>query len=575
MDLRLYFPGGNKGTILITTRNPELATLGTVGSQEIGRLSLMDASKLLLTASKDPYPDSETSMDWANRITEKLGCLALAIVSAAALIRQRICSLEDYCTIFGQTRKRLLANKSSRLPSNQANDVYTTWDISREAIESRKTEDAAIALELLNIFSCLHFEGFTEQLFKSAWEKDHLTGQDDETPSSALGFRWLTAVVEPLQLFKEFTTPAWNPLPLREALNLIHSFSLITYDRDMSGNVTGFSLHPLVHSWGRDRLSKADFDQWSTKSLALLVISSKNSNGIHRASYKADRQILAHISACSRQSGDFSALSDADLRTRIMAELFCWQKLQAHGRIHEACDLAQRTMKLANARWGLKDHFSLFCMKILADQYQAIGENERALLIYCNVSERAQRLPPEEVSREISDLEILERRALCYDAMGNTARALEIQKPVVDAWVRVEGRDNSLTINSMAILVALHLSAGQYKEAIKLGEHVFSSRKRLYGTHHISTLTSAQILAEGHLELDQHSKSLEMYNWLAGICMSFTSPAHPNDLRVLHRVTHGFYKLGLKEKAKSLTTTLVNLSQETLGQRHPQTQKRV
>lgn len=165
MDLGSHFPGGNKGTILITTRNPELSELATVGSLEIGRLKLEDASKLLLKASKDADPGNEESIGLANKIAETLDCLALAIVSAAALIRQNICSLEDYCAIFAQHRKRLLANKSSRLPSNQANDVYTTWNISREAIKSRTTDDAVIALELLNIFSCLHFEGFTEQLF--------------------------------------------------------------------------------------------------------------------------------------------------------------------------------------------------------------------------------------------------------------------------------------------------------------------------------------------------------------------------------------------------------------------------
>lgn len=86
----------------------------------------MDASKLQLRVLKDIHTDSETSKDLANRTVDTLGCLALAIISAAALARQRICSLEDYCTIFGQHGKRLPANKSSRLPPNQVNDVYAT-----------------------------------------------------------------------------------------------------------------------------------------------------------------------------------------------------------------------------------------------------------------------------------------------------------------------------------------------------------------------------------------------------------------------------------------------------------------
>lgn len=84
--------------------------------------------------------------------------------------------------------------------------------------------------------------------------------------------QWLIAPIKPLQVFKDLSDQAWNSLPLREALILIHSFSLISYDKDTSGNVTGFFLHLLVHWWGRDLLFEADFDQWSTRSLALLAI---------------------------------------------------------------------------------------------------------------------------------------------------------------------------------------------------------------------------------------------------------------------------------------------------------------
>ena len=193
--------------------------LSTVGSLE---MKLMDASKLLLRASKVAHPGSERSKDLAKRIVETLGCLALAI-SAAALIRQGICGLEEYCTIIVQNRKRLLANKSSRLPSNQANDVYTTWNISREAIESRATEDAVNALELLNIFSSLHFEGFTEQLFKSAWENHDFVAPDCISGRESLSSQLLTSTVQTLHLFKGFRTQIWNPLPLREAMMLLHS----------------------------------------------------------------------------------------------------------------------------------------------------------------------------------------------------------------------------------------------------------------------------------------------------------------------------------------------------------------
>ena len=70
---------------------------------------------------------------------------------------------------------------------------------------------------------------------------------------------------------------------------------------------------------------------------------------------QADRGPLQRL---LRHSEDFSTLCDADLKARIMAEIYCWEKLQEYGRDQEACDLAERGMKLAGTRWGINDEFS-------------------------------------------------------------------------------------------------------------------------------------------------------------------------------------------------------------------------
>lgn len=391
-----------------------------------------------------------------------------------------------------------------------------------------------------------------------------------EVETGTLGPQWLTAAVKSLHLFKGFGTQAWSPLPLREALSLISSFSLISYNKDLSGNVTGFVLHPLVHSWGRDRLSEAEFDRWSTRSLALLVLSFENTL---TSAYKTDRQVLAHISACSRQSGEFLTLDDADRRTRMFAEKFCWDKLQQHGRVEEACHLAERVMKLADARWGGNDSFSLFCMKNVADQYVAMGECMRAMGIYDTVREFANRLPPEEIPLTASRPELLLRYARCLVQMGYFEDAVRIQKTAVDILVQTRGPKDRLTIDHMSALVQVYHSASQYKEATELGDHVFSSLKLLLGTQNRTTLLTALILAEEYLHLNQRSKSLKMYEWLAEIYLSFTSPVHMYDLRGLDRVIKGFFELGSKEKTKLLAASLVDMSQDSLGPEDPETQQ--
>lgn len=51
IDASKFFPVGNKGSILITTRNPDCRIHATVGSYEFGEMDLEEAVTLFLRAS--------------------------------------------------------------------------------------------------------------------------------------------------------------------------------------------------------------------------------------------------------------------------------------------------------------------------------------------------------------------------------------------------------------------------------------------------------------------------------------------------------------------------------------------
>ena len=196
---------------------------------------------------------------------------------------------------------------------------------------------------------------------------------------------------------------------------------------------------------------------------------------------------------------------------------------------------------------------------------------EQAQVAYAEIAERVQRVSPEEISVELSDIELLSSGAICHGRMGQFSKAISIQKSVVAAWQRRKGGEHPSTIKSIGLLVLLYHIAGHHKQATESGEHLFPLMKRLLGIHDLLTLTTAEVLAQGYFELDQRSSSLVMYEWLAEICLS--CPVDQKILVTLHRVTWGFFELGLKEKTKSLTTSLVAMSQDILAQEHPQTRR--
>lgn len=424
VDISKYFPAGTRGTILITTRNPDLKRLATVGSKELGCLSLADATSLLLKASQCEHPQSDTSKELAKEITETLGCLALAIVHAAALIRQRICGLEEYIGIFSKHRRRLLSNDSGRLPRAEC-DVYATWHVSREAIQSIGNTSSIIALELLNIFACFHYTGISEQLFQSAWNT-MLVRANDPNRCQDLSGQCFDNVLGKLRLYEGLPTKSWNPLPFREAVCLLYSFSLISYAKAESDIL----LHPLINAWARDHLNREAFAQWSTRSLILLTVSIGGSD-LSKESHRVKRQWLAHVDACSRRSGYLETLDDDHLRARLTADFACCRMYQNHGQILKAHDLAFRGVKLAVMRWGYLNTFTLFSVRQLADQFQAMGEIERVLHSYQIITRYVEKMPAEVNVGEIMDLELLEQQAKCHHALDRFEAAIKLQEPVV------------------------------------------------------------------------------------------------------------------------------------------------
>jgi hypothetical protein len=110
-------------------------------------------------------------------VAKTLGCLALAIIQAGAYVRQGLCSIGEYYSIYSHRRERLLRHQPIQAGSDYKFSVYTTWEVSIEAIKrmSRETSDNAIGL--VRIFCFLHYDSITEDIFERAW-KNSCKGED-------------------------------------------------------------------------------------------------------------------------------------------------------------------------------------------------------------------------------------------------------------------------------------------------------------------------------------------------------------------------------------------------------------
>ena len=164
--LSSYLPQSRNGSILVTTRNKDLAyrLTGSHNHLEIGRMVVADA---LLLLEKKLGPASD--VDAASDLVQALDLVPLAISQAAAYIQARspMSSVEKYLAEFRKgerKRAQLLGHDAGdlRRDGGASNAILTTWQISFNHIRSKRPSAAG----LLSLMSFFDRQGITKSLLK-------------------------------------------------------------------------------------------------------------------------------------------------------------------------------------------------------------------------------------------------------------------------------------------------------------------------------------------------------------------------------------------------------------------------
>src|SRR6266478_5515088 len=168
-----FLPPGNKGNILITSRNKAFGRFTTSQhSLEVDKMGQEEAISLLLESS---MLNSKFVGDTAKRIVAALGFIPLAIDQAGAYVLSCGCSLDSYIELYLKHRERLMSDPGFKGASDYGYSTYGTWEISMQEIEQRALDvsskegiAAQDALSLQRFFAFLHHENISEEIFLSA-----------------------------------------------------------------------------------------------------------------------------------------------------------------------------------------------------------------------------------------------------------------------------------------------------------------------------------------------------------------------------------------------------------------------
>ncbi|CAE6459057.1 unnamed protein product [Rhizoctonia solani] len=174
-NIQQYMPArGRTGSVLITTRLPDLANLadGPGSVCHLSGMRLADATALLVkiaSLGNQCLRDDDTKA--AEELVQDFGCLALAVVHAGPYIaHSRGMTIAGYRSLFLSQRQRML-EEYNQLPATAKLDrrgdtVYTTWKMCYDQLQPESRE-------LLWLIGYLHYDGISVDIFQRAAQQMH------------------------------------------------------------------------------------------------------------------------------------------------------------------------------------------------------------------------------------------------------------------------------------------------------------------------------------------------------------------------------------------------------------------
>ncbi|KAL8943854.1 MAG: hypothetical protein Q9211_000821 [Gyalolechia sp. 1 TL-2023] len=520
----------------------------TVGSYELGAMTTDDAVTLILKTSGSPDLPDRPTLEAATSVVLTLGCLALAITHAGAVIRQGYCAMGEYCALYSRRRKELLNRKVIQGGEDYQYTVLTTWEVSRKMIEEMSSTTGQDALDLLQIFGFLHYEGIPEDLFHRAW----CTLQKGERSES----EWFLS--HRPKIIQRQSSPEWDIFPLREAISLLQSFSLIHRNQKHL-----ISIHPLVHTWVRDRLSPSDEEMIWTQTTSTLVLSIPRD--MQTADYRFRQSLVPHIDACMAfQKDGIFFLQGIGQDCQWMASRLSGVYHEV-GRYQEALQLMERTVEAEKKTLGDEHPDTLSSIHNLVTVYTQVGRREEALPLSERLVEIRKRTLGDEHPNTLLSIQ---RLAYIYCLFNRYQDALNLLEPVVEARKRTLGDKHPDTLKAIHNLAIIYSELGR-QEALQLMEGVVEARKRTLGDEHPDTLDAIHNLAISYSELGRQ-EALPLMEGVVEARKRTQGDKHPRTLKAIQSLALRYSELG-RQEALQLMEGVVEARKRTLGDEHPGT----
>ncbi|KAA6413838.1 MAG: hypothetical protein FRX48_02200 [Lasallia pustulata] len=567
-----YFPEGERGHILVTTRNPALQVHGTVGARSFHFEQLKDdeATNLLLKAANKPSPWDVRTLELASAITKSLGFLPLALVHAGRAIMNGFCTLGNYITSYDMNWQRVRRSRSSSSvhedEGNMYLNIYSSYEVIYLGLEGKDTQAAKDAIELLKTFSFLHRENIrvdflTRAALNPAAEREEEEKQKQNVINTNQTSKTRTQAFEEtkfalLMFLLKDRSPAVLPKVLRDteelgffddhrlrmALKELTQMSLITYNY----TTDSFSMHPLVHTWVRDRPKMSTPEQaiWCQAAATTLAQSILLPPlGSSEADEDLRRDLLPHVEHVQRCQKAVSQLIKENQKQRKRP----WPVLGPRFGRPEALRLAKFSLVYAQCgRWDVAEQLQLQVKDFVCAMLGP--EHPRAIDIMLALSGT-------------------------YWQLGRGNEAADMQAKVLQICKSSLGEEHPKTFRVMDTLGVSRWLQGRFKDALKLHQRAIEGLTSVLGPEHEDTLKAIANLGRVEDKFYRFNEAKALHKVAVDGMKKTLGPTHLETLIAMDNLAMTYLSIGgdYLIPAQNLLEEVLDLRKKKLGKEHPYT----
>lgn len=508
--LKEYLP--ENGDIIVTSRNFNLPR-----SIEIPVMYENEAMDLLNKLQKSRTNKSMQHNDNIRELANTLGYLPLALAQAGSYITQNKISNPTYLKFYKEKQKELLSSET--MPAMDFHSpAFVSWDMNIMDIKDKP--NGLLALKTLDFIAICNSEYVPRKLISQ-------------------------------YLYKRMDKGI--AVDLFGVLKLLRNYSLISIAEN------SVSMHKLVHSWARDKLSKEE-----KISMIREVINTMNEFYPRRKQITEDinitRQILPHAEEILNHMKELGADKRISEIYSIIAD--CQYSL---GDYNTAIMLVNKALEIERNKKPKNEREITYLLLQLGMMHRALGETEvsKKLLEEClNTRKAIYSNGHMEVAYALYQL------AKTYRALGEYNVSKELLEQALSIKLKNKPEDDLDVAHTYHQLGKTYKKLGNYQEGKKLLEKSYDIKVKHLGEDHLETSFTQQTLGVIYRELGDYAKSHYLLDKAYKAAKSNLGENHLITTESSYHLGITMRELGRLDESITLLEKDLKLNEIMLGKNH-------